>query len=352
VNSRGNASIVVLIIFFAVSAVFLSAAAFSGGLIKLSYGIKSEYDEKAFLAAEAEKIMALMARDPTPEADSSLDPVWAEVALPSTPGIELKLEDISSRINPNAAIDLLLKGMNLFKPDKLFEQFQKFRLENGPLNDVRKGYADFIKEEALDEYCTEFTFFNVNTAEEEMLYRLFEQRTGKKATASAFPALLRLKKENKVLVTAQNIKEVLGVDFDSVYPFISAEPELNVNLVDKAILTTLFAIAKNTYKMELNGDVAAAILNMRAQTEITPSQLPALIQPKFKNTVLEAYVGCRTWFWRLTVTKGEARYQCVVARLPASPGEKEKGPRFRLVEERFTRPPSRTDIEVSAESHE
>jgi len=343
---------VVLVIFLAVSVIFLSAAAFSGGLLKLTYGIKSEYDERAFLAAEAGKIIELLAEDPTPEADSRLDPVWAEIALPSAPGVTLKLEDISSRINPNAAVDLLVKGMKLLKPDKLFEQFEKYRLENGPLADVKSGYDDFIAEEDADKFCSGFTFFNVNTADEQMLYRLFERRTGKKATSTAFSAHLRKKKLDKVLVTEKNIKEVLGVDYDDVFPFISAEPDLNVNLAPREILVVLLNIVKKNYKMQLKGDPAAAIMGMRGQTEITEAALPALLQPKFKNTILEAYLGCRTWFWRLSATKEGLTYQCVLVRLPAAPGGKEKAPRFRIVEERFTRAPAEADTESAAENHE
>jgi hypothetical protein len=351
-NNQGNASIAVLVVFFAISVVFISAAAFSGGLIKLTFGITSDYNERTFLSAEAQKVIKLISEDPTPDADSRLDPVWAEVALPSTPGIEITLEDISSRVNPNAAVDILLKGLNLLKPDKLFEEFQKYRMENGPLSDINNSYVDFLADEALEKYCSEYTFFNINTAEENMLYKLFEARTGKKATSTTFPTHLRAIKTKPALVTGKNIKEVLGVDWSSVYPLICAESQWNVNLIDKNMLTAFLAIAKNTYKFELNGDVSVAIMNMRSQTEITEALLPAIVQPKFKGTFLEAYLGSKTWFWKITVARGNLACECIVSRLPPSPGEKEKAPRLRLVEERFKRIQVKNNANDPAENND
>jgi hypothetical protein len=349
-SQTGNASLAVLILLFAISAVFLSAAAFSGGLIKLSYGITGDYNEKAFLAAEAQKVIALMRQDQTPEADSGLDPVWTEIIMPSTPGLELKLEDISSKINPNASLEYPLLALNLLKPEKTYDEFHKYRTANGPLTDIRHAYADFIPEDALARLCSEYAFFNINTANESMLYLLFEARTGKKASATTFPNHLRLSRTNKTLITKKTIKAVLGVDYDTVYPYISAEPELNVNLADKDILTALFAVVKNTFKIELQGDGLNAILTMREQSEINDATLAAVIQPHFKNTILESYLGCKTWFWRLTVKKDSLMYQCVILRLPAPPAETEKEPRFRLVAETYLKSPPKPDVDTGKDA--
>jgi hypothetical protein len=334
-RSAGNASIAVLILVFALSAIFLSAAAFSGALAKLLMGLSADDDEKALLEAEAHKTIELLSRDPTPEADSRLDPVWAEIALPAAPGVTITLTDLSSRINPNSALDYLLASVNSYQDGKPYEEFHKFRTEKGPLSDMSRTCADYFKEELFTKFFTEYSFFNVNTANESMLYLMFETRSGKKATSLPFASKVRNQRTNKKFFTNKDMSALLSTDADAVYPFICALPEMNVNLMDPDLLGAVLTMAKNIFKVQLNGAPRDAILAMREGTEITAENLAALIQPKFKNTILEQYLGCRTWFWEISVRRGPAVYRTVVMRVPAPPGEQDKGLRLRLLEATF-----------------
>ncbi len=336
-KSAGNASVAVLILVFSLSVIFLAVAAFSGSLARLLTGLSLDGNERALLAEEARKTIQLLCQDPTPEADSPLDPVWAEIAVPSLPDASVSLKDLSSRINPNSALDRLLQAVNAYRSGVSYEAFHKYRLEEGPLTDLERTGADFFREELLDKFFTGYAFFNVNTANESMLFRMYEIRTGVKATSTTFASAVRNKRTAKAFFTQNDLKTLLGGEADNLYPYISALPEMNVNLMDPDLLGAVLGMAKNVFKLELKGNPKDAILAMRAGTEITNDRLAALIRPKFKGTILESYLGCRTWFWGITVARSGAVYRAVAVRLPAPPGRPDKEPRFRLLEETFAK---------------
>ncbi|HEQ72066.1 MAG TPA: hypothetical protein ENN69_06215 [Spirochaetia bacterium] len=334
-NTRGNASVTVLVVMFALAVMFTAAAFFMRELVGFYGEVETAADLHTELRAEAVRLIELMTEDPTPEADSYLDPVWSEISFASSAALKIKLEDVSSRINPNQAYDYILNAAHIFESTTTYEAFHDYRVEHGPVLDLAKEYGEFFKKDELSKYCTSYGWFNVNTSNESMLYLLFELRTGKKAEGTLFASRLRQKRTAKELFTAASVKELLGVDLEAVYPFISSEPEINVNLAPRAVLFTVLTVGKNVYKVPLKDGLVDDILAVRMGSEITAEGLTNLIRPKFRTTIMESYLGVTTWFWRLTLEKNGRRYRCVFARLPALPGEKDDTPRFRIVEETF-----------------
>jgi hypothetical protein len=334
-RTDGNTSLTIIVLLLILSVIFLSAALFSREIIGFLFNTNAGYDDRAALRKEAERLIGIMCEDATPEADSPLDQIWSELKLASTNELSITLEDVSSRINPNSAFDYLLNISNIFMPGQNYGVLHKFRTENGLQNNISTAYAEFFSKDALRFYCSEYTFFNINTSNESMLYLLFEQRSGKKAETTTFPNQLRSMRTNKKLITEATIRDVLGPDFDTVYPFIGCKPDLNVNLVKKNILNAVINMVKNTFKVELKDGLIDAILLIREKTEIQDKQLSELIQPKFKNTILESYLGCKTWFWRLIIKKPALAYQCIIMRIPSLPGEKETSSRLRIVDETY-----------------
>jgi hypothetical protein len=204
------------------------------------------------------------------------------------------------------------------------------------LADLSRSCRDYFKEDAFDTYLTEYAFFNVNTANESMLYNLYELRTGNKATSTPFAVKVRNQRRKKKFFSQNDLKTLLSTDLDTLYPFISALPEMNVNTMNPDLLKAVLTMGKKIYKVPLKGNPWDVILSLREGTEITEDRLAALISAKFSTSILASYLGCRTWFWNITVKRDDAVYQAVVMRVPPPPGEKDKGGRFKLVTETFT----------------
>lgn len=336
-NREGNASVTVLVFLFVLSAIFISAAFFMRSIIGFVWQSDFVSADRMLLRDEAARLLGIMCEDPTPEADSPLDPIWTEIKLAGGGEIDISLEDIASRINPNQAYDYLLNAAGVFKPPVNYDLFHKMRIDTGPTLRLRSEYDEYFTEEALETLLSVYNYFNINTSNEGMLYKLFELRTGKKAESTPFSSSLRSMRTEKKLVTRESIGMLLGTDLESVYPFIGCEAEMNVNFVPRPVLAAVIGTAKTAFKLELKDGVIDAIISTRDNSEITDAQLAGLLGPKSRNTILESYLGCRTWFWRLSLSKKTVTYHCVICRVPDMPGKKAAPVTLRIVEESYVR---------------
>jgi hypothetical protein len=73
-------------------------------------------------------------------------------------------------------------------------------------------------------------------------------------------------------------------------------------------------------------------LETREGSELTGPELHKIIGAAENNRIYQ-YLGPTTWFWKITVSRGNARLELIVARLPS---EEEAAPRFFITEERYS----------------
>lgn len=315
----------------------MSASAAGSALLlqaALSYGRKSEeaYAARKELTAESEKVIRALISDPTPEADSPLDPAWKVTS--ADPAVTLTLRDVSSALNPNWVQKNLFQKTGLgalLQPGKTADELQQRREDRGFSTDISAEYGDLLKKEALSRFFTPYSWANVNTTDEFALRKLYGIRTGNPAAAEVFHTKIQDLLQSQTLLHADKVREFFGSDYDALFPTMNAEPTMNVHFVDQVILQEILAFPD--MKMQHPAETTKLILDTRARQEILKKDLILTLGAPAGNRIYD-YFGVTTWFWEIKAQKGRYRLTRIVARLPV---EKDGPVGFQVVEERYER---------------
>lgn len=333
-REEGSVGIQFLIILLFLAAAVGAAAAIVSGVF--AYQKRSEdvyFSRKALVDAAGKAVEALQA-DPTPEADGVEDPIW-KLDGTEVDGVRYKIRDLSSFINAN----FVRKGVfekttlsRLLVPGKTAAELQQYREDSG-LSPFPKAYDAYFTDEALRTAVGGYGWANINVCDEFALRSLCRAVTGSEATAETFHAKVRALLTDRKIVKKEEISATLGIDFYSLFPFVNAEPMMNVNFVAPVVLRQLMAYPD--YSLQNAESKADVILLSREQGEIKPTLLPEKMGVDVNHPLLH-YFGCTTWFWEVTTEKGEARCVSVIARIPeAIPIATTAKPQFRIIETRF-----------------
>lgn len=334
-NQTGSIGVANLVILLFLAASCAGAAGVVGAA--LSYQARSERAEdlRAELLNAVDIAVDALRADSSPEADGPDDPIRSlDGAMKN--GVRLKIRDASSAVNPNFTRKNPLEKTELSRmltsartPDEL----QQHR-EDAGLSPFPGAYAGFFTDEALDSQVAGFGWANINTIDEFALRTLVRELTGSDAIAESVRQKARsLLTDNRVLST-EELPAFLGADFSAVFPFVNAEPSMNVNFVDPAILRAL--LGYETYAVPNPVAVADAILSARMRGELKPPDLKAITGLPDNHIILH-YFGCRTWFWELSAEKNGLRCVQVLARVPDALTLSGERPGFVVVDTRFIR---------------
>ncbi|HEY9593787.1 MAG TPA: hypothetical protein VHE79_04875, partial [Spirochaetia bacterium] len=82
----GFSSLSVLVLLLFCAAATAGAAVVIDATLLRERTSRSTWDERKALSAEVERVIALLAADPTPESDSPVDPVWGDLGAVGLPG--------------------------------------------------------------------------------------------------------------------------------------------------------------------------------------------------------------------------------------------------------------------------
>jgi hypothetical protein len=303
----------------------------------ISYQIRSErvQDLRADLVGAAELAVEALLADPSPEADGPDDPVQSLDGIVKD-GVRLRIADISSAINANFTRKSPFENTELSRllaPGKTAQELQQHR-EDTVLSPFSDAYAPFFTDEALDGQVTGYGWANINTTDEFALRSLVREATGSEAKAEGMRQKARSLMVDQRVIRATELPGFLGADFDDVFPFVNAEPLMNVNFVDAAILRGI--LGYEAFAIPNPAGVVEAVLSARMRGEIKPSDLQALIGVT-ENHILLHYFGCRTWFWEISAEKDGLNCVQVIARVPDAFPLDVGNPRYVLVDTRFSR---------------
>jgi type II secretory pathway component PulK len=331
---EGSASIVVLVLLTLLAA----AAAGAASLLQVSLRSLRASEEvsavRRSLEREADRVLAALAADPTPDADSPLDPVWSLLAEPEADGVVLGLADASSALDPNWVQKNVFTrtGLaSLLSSSSAADELQQRREDLGFSLNLSEAYGDLFADGALDRYCTPYGIANINVTDEFALRSLYALRTGDAAAAEVFHTRVQQHLRELRVLRPEDVQAFLGPGYDALYPVVSAEPCMNVHFLDPLILAELLAYPALAVPHPQAS--ARAILASRTRSELSSAGLLALVAAPTASRIYQ-YLGVVTWFWRLTVAARHARLELVVARLPGRPGEPA---RFQVVETRYGR---------------
>lgn len=332
-GQSGSASITVLVLL-----VFCAAVA-AGGILVLEATLLRERrsvnanDQRKALSAEAERVIALLANDPTPQSDSHVDPVWGELLTPALEGATVVLKDVSSALDPNwvqknvftkTGLKTLLMG------ESAAEALQQRREDKGFSTDIVSEYGDLFADKALETYFTAYGYPNINVTDEFALRALYALRTGDPSGAETFHARIQQLLAEKKLLKPDQLQAFFGADYDKLFPIMNAEPIMNAHFIDPLVLRALLAYPD--LKVPQPAQSAASILDARDSAELSLEALHGLIGAPAESRIYQ-YIGVTTWFWKIGVTKGTAHAETIVARIPA---EADVPRRYVIVEQRFT----------------
>jgi len=331
-NRDGSASILALTI------LILIASVAAGGALVLQAALSSisrssERERlRHLLHEEGERITALLAADPTPEADSPFDPVWASLTSPRARGLRVALEDVSSRLNANWVQKSLMQKKDFgdfLQRGRTPGELQQRREDRGISPDIGSEYGDLIDADALSRCFSGYGYANINTTDEFALRTLYSIRMADPAGAEVFHSRWQQTMIREKSVKRSDLREFLGLDYGKLFPVMNVEPAFNVHFIEPLLLTRLLSISD--LKIPEPAESAQLILSGRDRCEITAEGLRRMIGATDDNMIFQ-YLGVTTWFWRITVSLGAWRLQLIVARIPSDRGSHA---RFLIAEERY-----------------
>lgn len=348
---RGTAAAVALLLLVGVLIVSSALAAYLAGVAGLSVSVADDSQARAKLRSEVERAARALAEDETPESDSRFDRVWSIVGHGGGTGTDtdtdtdtaIALEDVSSRLNPNWMRTMLLEQTELdqlLAPGVEPDEVRDYRSEAGFFMELSEGYGELFTEEALSRYLTPHAYLNVNVSYETVLRDVVELRTDDSAAADAFLGEVRSVIEQQQLLDREGLEDLLGTNYDTVFPLVNTEPLLNVHYAEEFLIEQILAYPYGGEPIEGNAAVAQTLLRERAAGELSPDELRALVPAEGAQQRVFEYLGTTTWFWRVRVSGDELTLEAVLARLPARTARTSGvvgagGPRYRVVAERW-----------------
>lgn len=318
--------------------IFLSAMA--GGAAMLVSGLmrsqKASRDYTSRLEAYdriSGQILADLRSDPSPEADTGDDPVWKWKDT-ELEGYKVTLRSLSGSLNVNFVRKALLETTSLqtlLINGKSPDDLQKYRFDEGPFLSA-SAYTEYFNAEDFDTKLTCYGWVNVNLVDEFALEKYVEGLTGTKSTGEALHQKLLRAMGEQILYTNETVKTLLGADYQALYPYLNAEPLLNVNFADPGLIRAIVAFPP--YGVASPDSRAKTLIDLRESGIATKEKIAATLGID-ATSPLNYWFGCQTWFWRVDISDGKNAYYCVICRFPDDSTEPGKAPVYTVMEQGF-----------------
>jgi hypothetical protein len=332
-TSEGYASAVFLFALFCFSSVSLGA----GYIVVSATGTAKRFREDDRARTETESllrdIMNSLRSDPSPETNSYDDPVWSWDGK-TQGGYTVSLRPLSDRLNPNFLRKNVFEKTALsalLKPGKSADDLQQFREDRG-LSLAAGAYADFFEEDILDRYFSNYGWTNINLTDEFAARKLGEAVTGSPEKGEKLRKIIQLLLINKNQADREGLPVLLGEDYEELYPFVNAEPLMNVNFIEPVLLQELLAYPD--YRIIRPGKIYETVINRRETGTLDTADIHALLGIDETN-LLHHYLGSVTWFWEISIQGGGHCRRAVVCRLPPRSPDHGAPDKYIIIEERF-----------------
>ncbi len=314
------------------AAIYISSTITIEGREKTNTSIRVEMD--TFL----EDIMETLLSDPSPGVNSFDDPVWAWNGK-NIRGYTVSLAPISDRINPNLVRKNIFDKTRLsllFRPEKNADELQQFREDFGLFLGY-ETFQDFFEESLFKKYFSPYGWANINLTDEFAARQLGTSLTNDPIKGEALREKIRILLMDQRLMDRENLSAFLGVSLRELYPFINAEPLMNINFVEPLILEELLAYPD--YHIRHPEQIAGDIVYLR-QTEGLSAENMCSILGIDKSNPLFYYFGSITWFWEIAIATNTGDQKshslnAVVCRLPPGAYPVDSKPEYKIIERRF-----------------
>ncbi|GHT79603.1 hypothetical protein FACS1894130_08790 [Spirochaetia bacterium] len=279
------------------------------------------------------EVITTICHDPTPNINSFDDPVWTWNGK-TVNGYTVTVNPVSDRLNLNFVRKNVFDKTNisvLLAPGKTPDDLQQFREDRG-LSLFPEDYRPFFVPEVFERYFSCYGWANINLTDEFAARKLALALTGSEQAAEGLRAAIQRQLMNRESVTRNNLRTVLGGDYDGLFPFVNVEPLMNINLVEPALLEEL--LSYSDYAVPFPERRSQEIIALRETGGIDAASIPMLlgIDP---NNPLVHYLGSITWFWELTISGGQKSQRTVLCRLPSNGDNQSEVIVFNIIEQRY-----------------
>jgi hypothetical protein len=314
---EGSATIQTMAIILFCAAVAAGALAFiARSSITIARVSATDPGISADLVAAISEAKKAIEGDSSPDSDSPLDGGYS---LTSFSGCAVMIEDASSKLNPNWIRPKMLQETRLLEllennasPDNLMQ----FRVDLG-LSTHTGHYSDFFTEKTAKKYLSCLSYPNINSTDEFALKRLCLEAGLGQADAEAFHSLVQGQLASLKIVDERELSDMLGLRFSALKPLITCQGQLNVNFMDGKILDDILSYPP--WEIQGSSDKCVNILHSRELAAYDDEALGQVLGLDRKHVVY-AYLGVRTWFWRVRAEKGGRSMTATLARpLPFDP---------------------------------
>jgi hypothetical protein len=337
-REAGYASPAFLFALFLCSTLALGAAAHISSALSLAKREKTKTAARKEMEDLLNEAIETLLSDPSPDVNSLEDPLWDWNGR-RTRGYIIAIAPNSDRINPNFTRKNIFEKTRLnllFRPGQNADKLQQFREDTG-LSLGENGFGDFFEEEIYKKYFSPYGWANINLIDEFAARQLALSLTGDPARGDAFRETIGLLLMERRLVDREALPFVLGASQAELWPFVNAEPLMNINFVEPLILEELLGYGE--YGIQRPEEKCAEILSRREREGIAAEDLRSILGIGASNP-LAHYFGSVTWFWEIVISaeKGGPNapsLRAVVCRLPPGAFPAETAPEYTIIERRF-----------------
>jgi hypothetical protein len=320
---------------FLISALTLGTAAYISSAIIIQGREKDDTITMAEMNNLLDDVITAIKSDPDPEINGIDDPVWAWNGKNVT-GYTVTVAPISDRINPNLVRKNIFDKTRLsllFRPGKNSDELQQFREDSGLF--IGEGaFHDFFEDGILKKYFSPYGWANINLTDEFAARQLGTILTDDPIKGEALREKIRILLMDQRLMDRKNLPAFLGTSFGELFPFINAEPLMNINFVDPLILNEL--IAYPDYRIRHPQEVSFEIVSRRKTESLSTESICTILGIDESNPLFY-YLGCITWFWEINIVAAEKdrSQRVVLCRLPRETYSAETMPEYKIIERRF-----------------
>jgi hypothetical protein len=278
--------------------------------------LRSKHDNS--ISAELNRITAevidAIRNDPSPGVQCFTDPVWAWHE--KTRGdYTVNINPVSDRINLNFTRKNIFDKTALsllFMPGKTSSDLQQYREDNG-LFLSPSAYGELFIPANLDRYFSCYGWANINLLDEFAARSLARSLTGSDEAAERLRGTVETLLLDRRIASPGDLRMLFGINYGELFPFVNAEPLININHADADLLRELLAYPD--YGIVSPEGRLSEILARREGEGIARAGIPLILGAAPENLLLH-YLGSVTWFWEITVAGKNKTLRTVLCGFP------------------------------------
>jgi hypothetical protein len=320
---------------FLLSAFAIGAGGIIASIMKIEGQAKQENQQAAETRAILDSLMGALESDPSPGANGADDPIWAWDGKIAG-GYSISIRPLSDRLNPNFARKNIFDKTRLsllFRPGKNAEELQQYREDNG-LSLGKGAYADFFEDGFYEQYFSPYGWANINLTDEFAARQLGISLTGYAAKGEALRGKIEALLIGQSIMGREGLKAFLGSSWEELYPFVNAEPLMNINFIKPLLLREILSYPD--YRIARHEALCEEILSRRSRETLDQEDISSILGIG-KGHALFYYLGSITWFWEFSIrgnpAEGNSHSRTVVlCRIPSTGDDRVD---YKIIEERL-----------------